>query len=424
MKWAKRLAAGLSGALTPRGIGLPVVAVLMIAAGLLFGYLDLALLGAAGVLATAGSLLWVASRPPLEVRRQIYPTRVARGDPSTGVVRVRNKSRWRGATLVGYDRISGGDQALPPIRLAAQEETVATYQVPTRRRGIVDVGPLNIARRDPLGLVRVAWPYGGTARVWVHPRVYQLVHVPVGTNRSLDGVVDRVQHGSITFHALREYVPGDDLRHVHWRTSAHIGQLMVREHVDTSLPRIAVVLDDRPASYQGDGFEDAVDAAGSVITAIVSQGLTVDFHLVSGTFVEGGPDIGVQPMLDLLAEVQPTEGAQLSSALQRLRHRRRGDTAVLITGGGSQSTGRSASGTSASGTAGSGAAGMPAVASAADGDLDRAAALAEVYPTVVLGVLGATGRITGPRTGLPGVTVVAASTAAEFAQEWNGVARW
>lgn len=411
MKWASRLVRLLSGALTPRGIGLPLASILLVAAGWLFGYVDLALLGAAGLIATLGSLLWVASRPPLEVRRQLYPSRVARGDPSTGVVQVRNKSRWRGATLVGYDRISSGDQPLPAIRLGPGEETVATYQVPTRRRGIVDVGPLNIARRDPLGLVRVAWPYGGSARVWVHPRVYPLLHVPVGTNRSLDGVVDRVQHGSITFHALREYVPGDDLRHVHWRTSAHIGELMVREHVDTSLPRIAVVLDDRPESYAGDGFEDAVDAAGSVITAIVSQGLTVDFHLVSGTFVEGGPDIGIQPMLDLLAEVQPTVGAVLSSALQRLRHRRRGDTAVLITGGASADPGRPSTG-------------KEPIGREADSDLDRAAALSEVYPTVVLCVLGGDRRLNGPSGRLPGVVVVAAADAASFATEWNGVARW
>ncbi len=94
--------------------------------------------------------------------------------------------------------------------------------------------------------------------------------------------------------------------------------------MDTSLPRIAVVLDDRPEVYDGDGFEDAVDAAASVVTAVVGSGLTVDLHLASGALIEGGPDIGVQPLLDLLAEVRPVEGTPFGSVLQRLRHRRRG----------------------------------------------------------------------------------------------------
>lgn len=382
--------------LTPRGIGLPVASAVLLAAGLFFGYSDLAVLGCAGLIAAVGSIIWVASRPPLRVERKVEPARVARGQECLGVVRIRNGSRWRSAALIGSDRCAGRDfemdQPLQGIRLAPREEITTTYEVPTRRRGIVDVGPLRIARRDPLGLVRLAWPYGRAARVWVHPRVHPLLHVPVGTNRSFDGIIDKVQHGSITFHALREYVAGDDLRHVHWRTSAHIGQLMVREHVDTSLPRIAVVLDDRPEVYADDGFEDAVDAAASVVTAVVGSGLSVDLHLASGALIEGGPDIGVQPLLDLLAEVQATSNTPFGSVIQRLRHRRRGDTAILLTGG------------------------------SVSADLNQAAALSEVYPTVVIGAFGATDS---PRAAtLPGVTLIAVADAAAFADEWNAVPAW
>ena len=111
------------------------------------------------------------------------------------------------------------------------------------------VGPLRVTRHDPLGLVAVARGHGETVRVWVHPRIHPLTAVPAGVARSLDGRVDRVPHGSITFDTLREYVIGDELRHVHWRTSARVGELMVREHLDTSLPRMVVLLDDRSESY-------------------------------------------------------------------------------------------------------------------------------------------------------------------------------
>ena len=62
---------------------------------------------------------------------------------------------------------------------------------------------------DPLALAGTRRRYGGTTRVWVHPRVHPLVAVPVGVARSLDGRIDRVPHGSITFDTLREYVLGD-----------------------------------------------------------------------------------------------------------------------------------------------------------------------------------------------------------------------
>src|SRR6185295_17135875 len=122
---------------------------------------------------------------------------------------------------------------------------------------------------DPLALVSAVRRYGGAVRVWVRPRVHPIAAVPVGLSRSMDGRVDRVPHGSITFAALREYVVGDDLRRVHWRTSARVGELMVREHVDTSLPRVVILLDDRAGAHVPDvsgesTFEAACEAAASV----------------------------------------------------------------------------------------------------------------------------------------------------------------
>src|SRR5204863_2320032 len=128
------------------------------------------------------------------------------------------------------------------------------------------------------GLVGVVRRYGGSVRVWVRPRVHLIAAVPVGLSRSMDGRVDRVPHGSITFDALREYVVGDDLRHVHWRTSARVGELMVREHVDTALPQIVVLLDDRAATHTPDSFEDACEAAASVVVAAIREDLHVALH--------------------------------------------------------------------------------------------------------------------------------------------------
>jgi uncharacterized protein (DUF58 family) len=172
--------------------------------------------------------------------------------------------------------------------------TSVSYPVPTVRRGVVSVGPLQVSRRDPLGLARVLRGYGEPATVWVRPRVHTIAAVPVGLSRSMDGRVDRIPRGSITFSALRGYVIGDDLRHVHWRTSARVGELMVREHVDTSLPRIVVLLDDRAVAHTQPGeagestFEYACEAAASVIVAAIREDIHVEMQLVSGSASASG----------------------------------------------------------------------------------------------------------------------------------------
>jgi uncharacterized protein (DUF58 family) len=263
---------------------------------------------------------------------------------------------------------------------------------------VIDVGPLEISRRDPLGLVGVVRRYGTSAKVWVRPKVHLIAAVPVGLSRSMDGRVDRVPHGSITFAALREYVVGDDLRHVHWRTSARVGQLMVREHVDTSLPRVVILLDDRSAAHTtgADGestFESACEAAASVLVAAAREGVHVEVRLVHGAGA-GGTDAEIGPVLDLLAEatLRPADSPSvLKDAVERLRVRRLGDTLLFLTGPPNED------------------------------DLGVVASLRGAYPSIIAGVFGPveTGLATNA-----GMLVVGAADGADFAGAWDGVRAW
>ncbi|HEY3505372.1 MAG TPA: DUF58 domain-containing protein [Actinocatenispora sp.] len=385
---------------TRRGVAVGVTGVVLLVAGLVAGYRELVALGAVAVLALLVALLWAGWPPTLAVRRVVDPDRVTRGDDCRGTVDLRSTARWRAQTLSAIEYLSTGDPVpVPTVRLRPGGHTTTGYALPTARRGVLDVGPLEVSRQDPLGLVAATRRYGGTTRLWVHPRAHRLTRVPVGAARSLDGVVDAVQYGSITFHALREYVPGDDLRHVHWRTSARVGELMVREHVDTSLPRIVVLVDDRASAHTDETLEETVEAAASVLLAALRAELTVELHLVSGRSLAGGgaetPGGGrAQPYLDLLAELATNADASLPRAVQTLRQRHRGDTLVLLTGDG--------------GTA----------------DLDSVGLLRDVYPTVVVGVLGDSAADGLPGRSLPGVITLVAGTAEEFAAHWDGVSTW
>lgn len=289
---------------------------MLLGVGFRFAYPELTLLGAAAGIAVGYAVLSAAWRPRLEVTRSADPDRVARGEPAAMTLTVRNAGRLRAASLVAEDRC--GDRAVPVplLRLRPGRDTTVRYEVPTARRGVVPVGPLRVTRRDPLGLVALARPYGGTVPVWVHPRVHPLNAVPTGAGRSLDGRVDKVPHGSITFDSLREYVVGDELRRVHWRTSARVGELMVRENVDTSLPRIVVLLDNRAAAHPerldgvAESFESACEAAASVLVAAYREDLPVVLLLVAPE--SAGGDAAAQGPLDRLAAAELADGVTFS----------------------------------------------------------------------------------------------------------------
>ncbi|MEU4591608.1 DUF58 domain-containing protein [Micromonospora aurantiaca (nom. illeg.)] len=382
--------------ITARGIGLLVAALVLLGVGFRYAYPELTVLGAAAAVAVGYAVVNAAWRPRLSVERRADPDRVARGEPAAMELTVRNTGRLRAASLVAEDRCAGALVPVPLLRLRPGRDTVVRYDVPTHRRGVVPVGPLRVVRRDPLGLVALARGYGGTVPVWVHPRIHPLSAVPTGAGRSLDGRTDSVPHGSITFDSLREYVVGDELRRVHWRTSARVGELMVRENVDTSLPRLVVVLDNRASAHPdraggvAESFESACEAAASVVAAAVREDLPVQMLLVVPAEVEPA---GAAGPLDRLAAVELADAGPdvLPAATGRLRRDRLGDTLVFLTGPGGRD------------------------------DLGHVGALRGAYPSVVVGMFGADGPTAA---GAAGLTVLDAADGAAFAAEWDGVRRW
>ncbi|WP_406071264.1 DUF58 domain-containing protein [Micromonospora sp. NBC_01638] len=393
--------------ITARGVGLLVAAVVLLGTGFRFAYPELTLLGAAAGAAVGYAALVAAWRPRLTVTRRADPDRVARGEPASMTLTVRNTGRLRSANLLAEDRCGQRSVPVPVLRLRPGRDTEVRYDVPTHRRGVVPVGPLRVTRRDPLGLVAVARPYGAAVPVWVYPRVHPLTAVPTGAGRSLDGRVDGVPHGSITFNSLREYVVGDELRRVHWRTSARVGELMVRENVDTSLPRLVVLLDNRAAAHSqrvggvAESFESACEAAASIVTAahradlpmvLLFAAAEADAPAETGT-PDGKADLGpaLGPLDRLAAAELSGDADAVRAATTRLRQDRLGDTLIFLTGPGGRD------------------------------ELGHLGGLRGAYPSVLVGVFGAA-EPTPP--GAAGLVVVDAADGAQFAAEWDGVRRW
>jgi uncharacterized protein (DUF58 family) len=384
---------------TGRGLGLAVAAAALLAAGWAWGYPELAAVGAAAAIACVAAASVIAAKPRLDVERGVTPDRVSVGHTATVALTVQNTGRWRSVNARAVDAYGGTGLetrrvAVPLARLRPGKSAGASYTIQAERRGVVDAGPLSIGKRDLLGLAATAGNFGPTARLWIHPRLHQLGRTPDGLARSLEGTADKVEQGSLTFHALREYVIGDELRHVHWRTSARIGKLMVKEHLDTSLPTVAIAIDDRleswptaprpgsQASPGDDPFEAACEAAYSILTACFRAEYHAALVPASGAVVSGA---GRDSYGDLLAELAPNARDSLGAYVSRLTAARYGDTLVWITG--------------------------------TEPPTDRLAALKRAYPTVIAVHLALGLPTSAALAG--GVPTIRAADGEQFAAAWN-----
>ncbi|GAA5086523.1 uncharacterized protein (DUF58 family) [Thermocatellispora tengchongensis] len=317
--------------LTPLGWGTMAVSLALYAAGFLLGYPELAVLATGGALALASAFLWTAPKASLEVSREVTPLKVPRGDAAVAVLHVRNTGRWALSGLRARDRFGETEQSVDVPRLPRRSSRTVTYPLPTGRRGEIPVGPLLLVRADPLGLTRRVREYGEPATLLVRPRTADLAVLPSGRAHHLDGPTsDSAPAGTATFHTLREYVVGDDLRHVHWRSSARTGTLMVRQLVDASLPTTTVALDTRAGAYGSeDRFELAVDVAASVAVAAARAGFPVRVLSGEGVLLEGAGGRGdAEAVLDRLATVTAGE----RGAAEAVRLARGGGALVMVTG--------------------------------------------------------------------------------------------
>ncbi|MGN9788915.1 DUF58 domain-containing protein [Nonomuraea sp. ZG12] len=306
--------------LTPLGWGTLAGSVILYAAGFALGYPEPVVLATGGLLALAAALLWTAPKPRLEVRREVTPGKVPRGDAAVAVLHVRNLGRRALTGLRARDRIGAAEHTVDLPRVPRRGTRTVSYPLPTRTRGDIPVGPLLLVRADPLGLTRKIREYGAAATLLVRPRTVTLAVPPSGKAHHLEGPTsDNAPSGTVTFHTLREYVVGDDLRHVHWRSSARTGTLMVRQLIDASLPTTTVVLDTRGLT------ELAVDAAASVAVAAAGAGFPVRVVTGEGPVAETKAD--AESVLDRLALVGPGT----AGVAEAMRLARGGGSLVLVT---------------------------------------------------------------------------------------------
>lgn len=326
------------GGLTTRGRSFLAAGAAAAACAYLLGQPDLLRVGLLlAALPLVAAVALHRTRHRVAAGRRLHPSQVPAACEARVHLRLENASPVPTGLLMLQDQVPYvlGPRprfVLEPVEPRGHREV--TYRVRSDLRGRYRLGPLHLRLADPFGMCELARSFGGEDTLTVVPRIEALPPVRLtgrgaggGESRAMlpapDGEDDVIPRG---------YRHGDDLRRVHWRSTARHGQLMVRREEQPHQPRCTVLLDTRGSAYHGSGpdcaFEWAVTGAASVAVHLLEGGFATRLATSAGASVPGLQGVSAHGLdavdaagllLDALAVVEPTEETGLEAALGSLR---------------------------------------------------------------------------------------------------------
>ncbi|MBM6404907.1 DUF58 domain-containing protein [Phycicoccus sp. CSK15P-2] len=321
---------------TATGWWAALVGVAALVTGWLLGWGELRVLGLGLLVLLALGMLMAAGGSRVGLELDVRPGRVRPGADADGSLVVTN----------------GRSRRVPPADLEVPVgERLEAFRMPwlgpglrlsfpftirTERRGVIVVGPVTTVLGDPFGLARRTINASRVLELFVHPVVVPLPSLDAGLVRDLEGTpTSDPSVSDLDFHTLREYLPGDDRRHIHWQSSARVSAaagsttLMVKGYTDTRRSHVGVLLDARSARYPDEEtFEEAVTAAASIAVRALRD--EMDVTVVAGAHAVDRA--GVARTLDGFSRVEPDRTA-LPNLAARLHGLAPGTSiAVVVTG--------------------------------------------------------------------------------------------
>lgn len=302
-------------------------------AGALMGWQELIVTAIVLVAVVVVCSAFLIGRTEYDVALDLARTRVVVGERAVGALTLSNS----GARAILPSRVvlpvGAGRGEFSIQRLAPGQEAEELFAIPTQRRGVVQVGPVSVVRGDPLGLFERAHRRDDPVDLFVHPKTVQFGGQSLGFLRDLEGLpAADLSRDDVSFHALLEYQPGDDLRHVHWRSTARTGVMMVRQFEETRRSHFVIGLSRSSGDYRTeDDFELGVSVAGSIGLRALRDSQRVDMRVQGRELASG---TGKQ-LLDSLATVEqskPREGGIADLAGVLAAHMPLASVVVLVCG--------------------------------------------------------------------------------------------
>jgi len=329
--------AGVMAGLTVRGRCLLAAGLAALVPGMVLHELNVTRVGVFLLVLPVISYAMVArTRYRLTCTRRLDPVRVSLGSSSQVQLRLQNVSRLPTGVMLAEDTVPymlGGRPRFVLDRVLPQRMLRIEYTVRSQVRGRFRIGPLTVRLTDPFGLCELSRAFTASEPLVVTPAVVALPEVRLGGEWAGAGesTTRSVATSGEDDAATREYRLGDDLRRIHWRSTARRGELMVRREEQPWQSRAVVLLDTRGGIHHGDGplssLEWAISAAASVGLHLSRNGFTM--RLVTDTSDElAAAATGVESfesvLLDVLAVQNASAGVSIAPGIRAL-HRGGGE---------------------------------------------------------------------------------------------------
>lgn len=267
----------------------------------------------------------------LVVRRRL-PTRAQVGRPHLVEIEVHNKKKRLPSYAIEVEDIRANqpaDKRCFFLKVSPLSTQVAAYRRTPQRRGRESHVAFRVATRFPFGLFEKSRQIEVPGELVIYPAVHN-VGLPPPHARSIGAGARATSRGASDEQlGLKPYRPGEDMRHVHWRKTAAVGQIVLREHAAEGAPDVELELDDR-CPFLGrpdddeerrrwlDQFEARIRDIGSRAVAHLARGDALLLRTTSGTRLPGNPRLGSDPILRFLALL---EASSLEGSTAGARHR-------------------------------------------------------------------------------------------------------
>ena len=292
---------------TRAGWGVLSAGLVLMAAGRIIGGMEFSIPGAAGIVAVAGAVVLRRIRPSqIAIVKQLTPSRVPAGEPARVDLEIINRAPMRSPLIRLHDAVTGTRGVhLSVASLPVGGSTRGAYRLPTTRRGVLELGPTRIDDIDPVGLARRSHHLASTVRLVVHPLIEAIPvrRVPAGDDPLLGEELRRsLGLSDEEFDGLRAYAPGDDLRRIHWPSSARHDELQVRQFRPPRHGRLTVAIDTRPPGDLTEALDITTSIAASIAASVLAAGDATRVESTDGrstAFVHGIAQL--DPVLEFLA---------------------------------------------------------------------------------------------------------------------------
>lgn len=312
---------------TTRGLALLGGGVLLWLVGRVLGIGELNVVAVTAVaVVVAGCVAVRLGSTSIAVRRTLATPRLLADTAADVVLELRNQQRLPTGLLLVSDevppRLGDAPRFVVP-GLAGGGLTSLRYALVGHARGRYRIGPVVVRVRDPFGTAEHVRRYGAVDEVLVYPRVEPLAGAAArGASRgSGSSATRRLLSSGDEFYTMREYVTGDDLRRVHWPSTARRSTLMVRQQEQPWQAQATTLVDLRALVHRGAGpdstLEHAVGAAASVVWHLAERGY--EQRLVTDSVSASTRAEPWLQLLERLAEAAASDVVSLAPVLQRLR---------------------------------------------------------------------------------------------------------